>query len=120
MFLLCYNPISYNIFCKKQSITYRLLFCPSTILIPLSVAAIIFYIASKSEIAAEIFSIMAGDSFDTFSTRQDLSTIPICGVVQQNLLKVLYQIFLEKYYLIGKTKINPPYFTTCHSLQPPT
>ena len=43
-------------------------------------AAIIFYIASKSEIAAEIFSIMAGDSFDTFSTRQDLSTIPICGV----------------------------------------
>lgn len=23
---------------------------------------------------------MAGDSFDTFSTRQDLSTIPICGV----------------------------------------
>lgn len=79
-FLLCYNPISYNIFCKKQSITYRLLFCPSTILISLSVAAIIFYIASKSEIAAEIFSIMAGDSFDTFSTRQDLSTIPICGV----------------------------------------
>lgn len=38
---------------------------------------VIFYIASKSEIAAEIFSIIEGESFDTFSTRQDLSTIPI-------------------------------------------
>ncbi|MGN0731402.1 MAG: hypothetical protein ACI4MA_05760 [Treponema sp.] len=47
------------------------LYLPSTILISLSVAVIILYIASKSEIAAEIFSIMAGDSFDTFSTRQD-------------------------------------------------
>lgn len=123
MFLLCYNPISYNIFCKKQSITYRLLFCPSTILIPLSVAAIIFYIASKSEIAAEIFSIMAGDSFDTFSTRQDLSTIPICGVSTTESFESPVSDFFRKILSlcsIGKTKINPPYFTTCHSLQPPT
>lgn len=59
-FLLCYNPISYNIFCKKQSITYRLLFCPSIILISLSMRRLFFILPVNQKLRQKYSALWQG------------------------------------------------------------
>lgn len=66
-------------------------------------ATVKFYNTSTSANALDISSITYGGSFDTFSTRQVLSTIPTCGV---RATESLGRFVISFFYLFLKRNEN--------------